>query len=77
MMLNWRYENLSDSGPELLLIKVNESKIFNKMASLEHVLELICIVVVLQKYSLKNFLIIHGRLIRDIFFEFTVLDFFN
>lgn len=47
MVLDWRYEDLGNSGPELLLIKIYEPKIFNQMTSLQHILELIRIVIVL------------------------------
>jgi len=75
VVLDWRYEDLGNSGPELLLIKVYEPKIFDQMTSLQHVLELIRIVIVLQKYSLEDFLVIHRRLLRLIVLKFAVLDF--
>ena len=76
VVLDWRYEDLGNSGPELLLIKIYEPKIFDQMTSLQHILELIRIVIVLQKYSLEDFLVIHRRLLRLlIVLKFAVLDF--
>ena len=75
MVLDWRYKNLRHRSSKLLLIKIYESEIFNKMTSLKHIFKLIRFIVILQKDSLKNFLIIHRRLLLFIFLKFAVLYF--
>lgn len=77
MVLDRRYEHLGNSGPELLLIKVDEAEVFDQVASLEHVLELIRIIIILQKYSFEDLLVIHGRLLGHNFLKFIILDFLH
>lgn len=74
VVLDRRYEDLGHCCPKLLLIKVDEAEVFDKMTSLQHILELIRIIIVYQKYPLEDLLVIHRRLLRFIVLKFAVLD---